>query len=96
MEDGVLPALTVLRAKGCVTVLEMDYPIIEICIMNFSPFVSVPQHPYAVGVLLKEDFLVVDLTAPGYLFFFFNKVFKFKCLFKLQYYFFKSNLICYV
>lgn len=66
MEDGVLPALTVLRAKGCITVLEMDYPIIEICIMNNSPFLTTPQHPTAVAVLLKEDFLVVDLSSTGY------------------------------
>lgn len=68
MEDGVLPALTVLRAKDCVTVLEMDYSIIEICTMNTNPFLTIPQHPIAVGVLLKENFLVVDLTSIGFFF----------------------------
>jgi syntaxin-binding protein 5 len=65
-DDGVLPALTVLRAKSSATVLEMDHPIIAICPLNSSPFSNIPQHPAAIGVLLKNDLIVVDLTTPGY------------------------------
>jgi syntaxin-binding protein 5 len=31
-DDGVLPSLTILRAKGSLTVLEMDYSIVEVII----------------------------------------------------------------
>jgi hypothetical protein len=35
--------------------------------LNSSPYVSIPQHPQAIAVLLKSDFLVVDMqAAQGY------------------------------
>ncbi|KAI6182412.1 Syntaxin-binding protein 5 [Aphelenchoides bicaudatus] len=64
-EEAVLPALTILRSKGSVTVLEMDHSIIELGPMYFSPFKNAAQFPYAVGVLLKSDFLVIDLATNG-------------------------------
>lgn len=64
-DEGVLPALTVLRAKGSVTVLEMDHSVVEMCALNASPFTTVAQYPYAIGVLLKNELLVVDMTSVG-------------------------------
>ncbi|KAI1721622.1 LLGL2 domain-containing protein [Ditylenchus destructor] len=65
-DEGVLPALTVLRNKGSITVLEMDHNIVEMCALNSLPFNTVPQLPYGIAVLLKEDLLVIDSTMPGY------------------------------
>lgn len=64
-DEGVLPALTILRTKGSVTVLEMDHTIIGLEALFASPYTSVPQFPYAAAVLLKSDFLVVDLATNG-------------------------------
>lgn len=64
-DEGVLPALTVLRNKGSITVLEMDHNIVEMCALNSFPFNTVAQLPYGIAVLLKEDLLVIDSTLPG-------------------------------
>lgn len=64
-DEAVLPALTILRSKGSITVLEMDHSIIELNPLYLSPFKSSPQFPYAVAVLLKSDFLLVDLATNG-------------------------------
>ncbi|CAK5062578.1 unnamed protein product [Meloidogyne enterolobii] len=66
MDEGALPSLTVLRAKGSLTVLEMDHAIVEMVPLNNSPHASVAQHPHAIAVLLKNDLLVVDIQAQGY------------------------------
>jgi syntaxin-binding protein 5 len=68
-DEGALPALTILRTKGSVTVLEMDHPIVELGPLFYSPYISVPQFPYAVAVLLKSDFLMIDLATNGYVLF---------------------------
>ncbi|VDM49782.1 unnamed protein product [Toxocara canis] len=65
-EEGVLPALTILRASRSATVLEMDHPLIAFVPLTSSPYANVPQHPFAVAVLLKSDLLVIDLNSPGY------------------------------
>uniref|UniRef100_A0A915DFG0 Lethal giant larvae homologue 2 domain-containing protein n=1 Tax=Ditylenchus dipsaci TaxID=166011 RepID=A0A915DFG0_9BILA len=65
-EEGVLPALTVVRAKGSITVLEMDHPIVEMCALYSLPFNTLAQLPYGIAVLLKEDLLVIDMSMPGY------------------------------
>jgi len=79
MDEGALPSLTVLRAKGSLTVLEvfkyiylrkfskkMDHAIVEMVPLNNSPHASVAQHPHAIAVLLKNDLLVVDIQAQGF------------------------------
>uniref|UniRef100_F1KQ48 Syntaxin-binding protein 5-like protein n=1 Tax=Ascaris suum TaxID=6253 RepID=F1KQ48_ASCSU len=65
-DEGVLPALTIMRASRSATVLEMDHPMIAFIPLVSSPYSNVPQHPFAVAVLLKNDLLVIDLNAPGY------------------------------
>lgn len=65
-EEAVLPALTILRSKGSITVLELDHSIVELGPLYSSPYKSAPQFPYAVAVLLKNDFLVIDLATNGY------------------------------
>uniref|UniRef100_A0A0M3ITV0 LLGL domain-containing protein n=1 Tax=Ascaris lumbricoides TaxID=6252 RepID=A0A0M3ITV0_ASCLU len=65
-DEGVLPALTIMRASRSATVLEMDHPMIAFIPLISSPYSNVPQHPFAVAVLLKNDLLVIDLNAPGY------------------------------
>lgn len=64
-DSGVLPALTVLRGGKSATVLEMEHPIVAFTTLCASPFANALQEPYAVAVLLKNDFLIVDLTTPG-------------------------------
>uniref|UniRef100_A0A1I7RY64 WD_REPEATS_REGION domain-containing protein n=1 Tax=Bursaphelenchus xylophilus TaxID=6326 RepID=A0A1I7RY64_BURXY len=67
-DEGVLPAMTILRSKGSITVLEMDHPIIQLFPLMASPFNSSPQHPFGTAALLKNDFLIVDMSgnAGGY------------------------------
>jgi hypothetical protein len=65
LDEGVLPAMTILRSKGSVTVLEMDHPIAELGPLYASPYNNAPQFPYAIAVLLKSDFLIVDLMTNG-------------------------------
>uniref|UniRef100_A0A914XGW2 Lethal giant larvae homologue 2 domain-containing protein n=1 Tax=Plectus sambesii TaxID=2011161 RepID=A0A914XGW2_9BILA len=65
-DSGVLPAITVLRGGKSATVLEMEHPIVAFSTLCASPFPNAVQEPYAVAVLLKSDFLIVDLTTPGY------------------------------
>lgn len=63
--EGVLPALSVLRGKGSITVLELDHPIVELCALNLSPYSAIAQHPLGVVVLLKSDLIIVDLLSQG-------------------------------
>ncbi|KAI6203414.1 hypothetical protein M3Y94_00553500 [Aphelenchoides besseyi] len=65
MDEGALPAMTILRSKGSITVLEMDYAIIDAQPLNNSPYTNVAQLPYAMVVLLKSDFLIIDLVTNG-------------------------------
>lgn len=65
--EGVLPALSVIRGKGSITVLELDHSIVELCPLNVSPYSAIAQYPYGVAVLLKADLITVDLLSQGYL-----------------------------
>ncbi|TKR92750.1 hypothetical protein L596_007339 [Steinernema carpocapsae] len=65
-DEGILPALTILRGSKSVTALEMDHQLISFVTLCGQPFANVPQQPYAVAVLLKSDLLVIDLNSPGY------------------------------
>ncbi|KAL3098840.1 hypothetical protein niasHT_024594 [Heterodera trifolii] len=66
MDEGALPSVTVMRAKGSLTVLEMDHPIVSMLPLHASPYASAAQHPHAMVVLLRNDLLVVDMQAQGY------------------------------
>jgi syntaxin-binding protein 5 len=43
----------------------MDHPIITMLPLNSTPYASISPHPSAIAVLLKNDLLVVDMTAQG-------------------------------
>lgn len=64
-EGGVLPAITVLKGGKSATVLEMEHNIVHFVTLCSSPYPNDVQDPFAVAVLLKKDFLIVDLTSPG-------------------------------
>ncbi|XP_030613408.1 syntaxin-binding protein 5-like [Archocentrus centrarchus] len=49
-----------------ITVLEMDYPIVEFMVLCETPYNNEVQEPYAVVVLLEKDLIVVDLTQSNY------------------------------
>lgn len=63
----------------------MDHQIINILPLNSSPFINVPQHPYGIAVLLKSEFLIIDLFSQGLILFFarfkffLNKILGFSC-----------------
>ncbi|KAK6728923.1 hypothetical protein RB195_006158 [Necator americanus] len=66
-DDGLpVPALTFLRASKSATVLEMDHPILSFVTLPQIPFVSCPQQPQALAVLLKGELMMIDLMTPGY------------------------------
>lgn len=65
-EDGVLPAVTILRANRSATVFEMEHPMIAFTPLSSPSYPSEPQHHFGVAVLLKSDLLAIDLTTPGY------------------------------
>ncbi|XP_028993303.1 syntaxin-binding protein 5-like isoform X10 [Betta splendens] len=62
---GRRPALTIMHGKA-ITVLEMDYPIVEFMTLCETPYNNEVQEPYAVVVLLEKDLIVVDLTQSNY------------------------------
>ncbi|XP_035764902.1 syntaxin-binding protein 5-like isoform X2 [Neolamprologus brichardi] len=62
---GRRPALTIMHGKA-ITVLEMDYPIVEFMVLCETPYNNEVQEPYAVVVLLEKDLIVVDLTQSKY------------------------------
>ncbi|XP_032424364.1 syntaxin-binding protein 5-like isoform X6 [Xiphophorus hellerii] len=62
---GRRPALTIMHGKA-ITVLEMDYPIVEFMVLCETPYNNEVQDPYAVVVLLEKDFIVVDLTQSNF------------------------------
>ncbi len=64
-DSGVLPAVTVLRGGKSATVLEMEHQIVSFLTLCASPHPQDVQEPFAVAVLLKNDFLIVDLSTPG-------------------------------
>uniref|UniRef100_H3CNH0 Syntaxin binding protein 5L n=1 Tax=Tetraodon nigroviridis TaxID=99883 RepID=H3CNH0_TETNG len=49
-----------------ITVLEMDYPIVEFMALCETPYNNEVQEPYAVVVLLEKDLIVVDLTQSNF------------------------------
>ncbi|CAI5440025.1 unnamed protein product [Caenorhabditis angaria] len=66
-DDGLpVPALTILRGGKSATVLEMDHPIIAFQTLPQLAYNSCPQQPHSVAVLLKNDFMVLDLQQQGH------------------------------
>ncbi|VDM96940.1 unnamed protein product [Thelazia callipaeda] len=65
-DDGVLPALTIMRASKTATVLELDHPLVIFVPLSATPYTSVSQQPFSVAVLIKYDILIIDLTTPSY------------------------------
>ncbi|XP_023806750.1 syntaxin-binding protein 5-like isoform X12 [Oryzias latipes] len=62
---GRRPTLTIMHGKA-ITVLEMDYPIVEFMVLCETPYINEVQDPYAVVVLLEKDLIVVDLTQSNF------------------------------
>ncbi|KAM9803510.1 syntaxin-binding protein 5-like isoform 13-T13 [Syngnathus typhle] len=62
---GRRPTLTIMHGKA-ITVLEMDYPIVEFMTLCDTPYNNEVQDPYAVVVLLEKDLIVVDLTQSNF------------------------------
>ncbi|XP_077584986.1 syntaxin-binding protein 5-like isoform X12 [Stigmatopora nigra] len=62
---GRRPTLTIMHGKA-ITVLEMDYPIVEFITLCETPYNNEVQDPYAVVVLLEKDLIVVDLTQSNF------------------------------
>ncbi|KAK2905011.1 hypothetical protein Q8A67_006810 [Cirrhinus molitorella] len=62
---GRRPTLTIMHGKA-ITVLEMDYPIVDFIVLCETPYLNEVQEPYAVAVLLEKDFVVVDLTQSNF------------------------------
>ncbi|XP_026073894.1 syntaxin-binding protein 5-like isoform X11 [Carassius auratus] len=62
---GRRPTLTIMHGKA-ITVLEMDYPIVDFLVLCETPYLNEVQEPYAVVVLLEKDFVVVDLTQSNF------------------------------
>ncbi|XP_047456534.1 syntaxin-binding protein 5-like isoform X12 [Mugil cephalus] len=62
---GRRPTLTIMHGKA-ITVLEMDYPIVEFMVLCETPYNNEVQEPYAVVVLLEKDLIVVDLTQSNF------------------------------
>ncbi|XP_042619698.1 syntaxin-binding protein 5-like isoform X10 [Cyprinus carpio] len=62
---GRRPTLTIMHGKA-ITVLEMDYPIVDFLVLCETPYINEVQEPYAVVVLLEKDFVVVDLTQSNF------------------------------
>nr|XP_020450326.1 syntaxin-binding protein 5-like isoform X5 [Monopterus albus] len=62
---GRRPTLTIMHGKA-ITVLEMDYPIVEFMALCETPYNNEIQEPYAVVVLLEKDLIVVDLTQSNF------------------------------
>uniref|UniRef100_A0A0N5AYR2 V-SNARE coiled-coil homology domain-containing protein n=1 Tax=Syphacia muris TaxID=451379 RepID=A0A0N5AYR2_9BILA len=65
-EDGVLPAITILRANRSATVFEMEHPLVAFTPLTVPSYPNEPQHHFGLAVLLKSDLLVIDLQSPGY------------------------------
>uniref|UniRef100_A0AC35G421 Lethal giant larvae homologue 2 domain-containing protein n=1 Tax=Panagrolaimus sp. PS1159 TaxID=55785 RepID=A0AC35G421_9BILA len=67
-DDGALPAVSIMRGRPTksTVVAEMDHQIVNILALNSSPFNTVPQHPYGIAVLLKSEFLIIDLFSQGF------------------------------
>ncbi|XP_078265182.1 syntaxin-binding protein 5-like isoform X3 [Rhinoraja longicauda] len=59
------PSLTIMHGKS-VTVLEMDYPIVDFITLCETPYPNEFQDPNAVVVLLEKDLIVVDLTQSNF------------------------------
>ncbi|XP_061782049.1 syntaxin-binding protein 5-like isoform X9 [Nerophis lumbriciformis] len=62
---GRRPTLTIMHGKA-ITVLEMDFPIVEFITLCDTPYNNEVQDPFAVVVLLEKDLIVVDLTQSNF------------------------------
>nr|XP_039262730.1 syntaxin-binding protein 5-like [Styela clava] len=63
--DNVRPSVTVMRGKS-MTVLEMDYNVVDFIVISKTPWRCDFQDPVALAVLLDKELVVVDLVSPGY------------------------------
>lgn len=66
MEDGATPAITVMKPKGSLAVLELDHTIVDICPIINSPYTNFPQLPHALAILMKEELIILDLSVSGF------------------------------
>ncbi|KFD67957.1 hypothetical protein M514_02845 [Trichuris suis] len=58
------PCITVLRGK-CLSVLEMEHPIVDFVSLVDSPYVNEEQDCSAIAVLLQNDLVAIDLKSEG-------------------------------
>lgn len=63
--DSARPSVTVMRGKS-MTVLEMDYNVVDFIVISKTPWRCDFQDPVALAVLLDKELVVVDLVSPGY------------------------------
>lgn len=66
MDDGATPAITVMKPKGSLAVLELDHTIIDVCPIINSPYTNFPQLPHALAILMKEELIILDLSVGGF------------------------------
>uniref|UniRef100_A0A0K0F7L5 WD_REPEATS_REGION domain-containing protein n=1 Tax=Strongyloides venezuelensis TaxID=75913 RepID=A0A0K0F7L5_STRVS len=66
LDDGATPAITVMKPKGSLAVLELDHAIVDICPILNSPYTNFPQLPHALAILMKEELVVLDLSISGF------------------------------
>ncbi|XP_043927450.1 syntaxin-binding protein 5-like isoform X2 [Protopterus annectens] len=59
------PSLTIMHGKS-ITVLEMDYPIVDFLTLCETPYPNEFQDPFAVVALLEKDLIVIDLTQSNF------------------------------
>ncbi|XP_076824726.1 syntaxin-binding protein 5-like isoform X1 [Clavelina lepadiformis] len=59
------PSVTIMRGRS-VTVLEMDFPIVDLVTLSSTPWTCDFQDPTALVILLDKELVVLDLEAPGY------------------------------
>ena len=74
-DEGVLPAVTVLRGNRLNTVFEMEHALVAFTPLTPPVYPSEPQHHFGIAILLKSDLLVIDLNSPGFVFVFFFLIF---------------------
>uniref|UniRef100_A0A0N4ZIA0 WD_REPEATS_REGION domain-containing protein n=1 Tax=Parastrongyloides trichosuri TaxID=131310 RepID=A0A0N4ZIA0_PARTI len=66
LDDGATPAITVMKPKGSLSVLELDHPIVDVFPILNSPYSNIPQLPQALVILMKEELIVLDLSVSGF------------------------------
>nr|CAB3266682.1 syntaxin-binding protein 5-like [Phallusia mammillata] len=64
-EQPFVPSITIMQGKS-VTVLEMDFPVMDFQCLCQTPWKSDFQQPFAVAILLEQEMVVVDLKTLGF------------------------------